>query len=328
MINGSLGLVLVALSISFLCCSLVYGVSGQFSLALIGLSLMGLTLMGLTLMGLTLMGLMLMGLSLLALLLMGLSLALTLNQIYRRHILGLYRVYRHEAYIRTQKSHGRQLPPYVLGLGFVCLSLWAVGQFFSQDIHHSLLSFYHSLFQFIEARSLMLLSGELTQSAAATVFSEARSLLFLSSLLLSLAVGLLIASIDYKVHLIPTHLVLLLALCLVLASILSVEERLLWNLQRALFVYVVLRLGFYLLARLSGKEGMGQGDINLMSALALWFDVYSCLFLIMMASLLGLVYIFMHNICAKHKEPLHVIAFGPWIICASLILLQISVLES
>ncbi|MDO5679759.1 MAG: A24 family peptidase [Pelistega sp.] len=312
MINGSLGLVLASLSISFLCCSFVYGMSGQFSLALIGLLLISLSLIALPLMGL---------------ILMGLSLALTLNQVYRRHILGLYRVYRHEAYIRTQKSYRRQLPPYALGLGFVCLSLWAVGQFFSQDIDHPLLSFHHSLFQFIEVRSFMLLNGGITQSAAA-LFSELRSLLLLSSLLLSLAVGLLIASIDYKVHLIPTHLVLLLALCLVLASILSVEERPLWNLQRALFVYVLLRLGLYLLARLSGKEGMGQGDINLMAALALWFDVYSCLFLIMIASLLGLVYIFMHNICAKHKEPLRVIAFGPWIICASLILLQINVLES
>ena len=247
----------------------------------------------------------------LGLVLLSVSLALvfnivfSLNGVYRRQILGLYRMYRHEAYIRVQQSHLRQVPPYVLGLVFVCLSLLAAGQFLSQGAHHTFVL--HS-----DLRNLF----------------DWRNLLLLNSLLFSLALGLLIASIDYKVHLIPSHLVLLLALCLVLASIVSPQESAIWNIQRALCVYVLLRLGFQLMTRLSGKEGIGLGDINLLSALALWFDVYSCLYLIMIASLLGLVYIFMHNICATHKAPIRVIAFGPWMICASLILLQISVLES
>ena len=229
-----------------------------------------------------------------------LACSLGLHRLYRWQVLGLYRLYRREIYICEQNTYQRDIPPHAIGLGFLCLSAFAMYQF-----------------------PWAMLSDE-----TVPLSSFLRMLALFACLLICLLLGLLIAGVDYKLQLIPHNLLILLALVLLLASTLEPSQNPLWNLVRALLVYMVLRLSFYLLSRFMGYEGIGLGDLNLFSTLALWFDVYSCLWLIMMASLLGLVYIFIHNRYFMHKPPLRVIAFGPWIVCASFLLLQLNVLES
>lgn len=224
--------------------------------------------------------------------------SLGLNQLYRRQVLGLYQAYRRESYLRQQKTYQRYLPPYVLGLGFLFLGALAAYQF-----PWAMLS-------------------DVTVPLSAIVRISA----LFACLLLSLWLGLLIAAVDYKLQLIPHYLLLVLALVLLMASIIDPNQSPFWNLARALLLYLILRLILYLISQFMGQEGIGLGDLNLFSTLALWFDVYSCLWLIMMASLLGLVYIFSHSRYFMHKPPLRVIAFGPWIVCASFLLLQLNAL--
>lgn len=218
---------------------------------------------------------------------MVISLILSLNYFYRRLILSLYQQFRYEPYIYQQAAFRRSVPPFLLVLVFCLGGVWVIGQWY-------------------------------------WCFSEQSSPLVLVPLLMALAIGLLIAVIDYKLQLIPLVLLRLFGLVIMSAIYFSAEHDWLESLWRCLLVYSGLRLLVWGLSYRTGQQGLGLADIYLFSILALWFDLYSSLQLITLACLLGLVYIFMHNRLNPHKSPLTTIAFGPWIICASGLILQIS----
>lgn len=220
-------------------------------------------------------------------------------------VLHLYRHYRGSDYFKIQKTYRRHISHYLPGL------------------------------------ILSLFCAVLALQISWVDFSGTQYLL-LFYLLIVFALLIMVAYIDHKLYLIPNVLVLILAVMLILmlsfmaiatqneltesvtASVLHVLSPALF---RSLGAYTCLRLLIYFLSYGSKRAGLGLGDINLLSVLALWFQVYYYLCLITLACLMGLVYIFIHNRYFSDADPLRVIAFGPWIVGASLFILQLSVLE-
>ena len=139
---------------------------------------------------------------------------------------------------------------------------------------------------------------------------------FLISILISSYFVIVLVS-DIKYYIIPDEVTVFLALSLVILNFINYgfDMGISFILQ-GLILFLVMFIAAILGKLLFKKECLGGGDIKLTFVTGLFLNVYNGLFSIFVASILA----FPISLFILFKDKNHMIPFGPFLICASLII--------
>lgn len=145
-------------------------------------------------------------------------------------------------------------------------------------------------------------------------FSVTTILYFITVFALSLAF-----SVDFKYQLIPDEVDIVIGICGLINLILNISNW--WNYLIGALIGGAIFYSLNLIALLIlKKEGMGLGDVKLMAALGLLFGIKNILVITLVSFFLGAI-IGIIVMIIKRKEKEEYIAFGPFIVIATVILM-------
>jgi leader peptidase (prepilin peptidase)/N-methyltransferase len=127
------------------------------------------------------------------------------------------------------------------------------------------------------------------------------------------AILLALAWTDAETFLLPDALTQALLWVGLVASAMSLSlTPLVESLAGAVFGYGILWVVSWLFQALTGKEGMGQGDLKLLAGLGAWVGIWSLLPLILLASVSGLIFGVIQKMRGQLGDNGH-FAFGPFL---------------
>lgn len=145
-------------------------------------------------------------------------------------------------------------------------------------------------------------------------FSITILLYFITIFALSLAF-----SIDFKYQLIPDEVDIIIAICGIINIVLNMPNW--WNYLLGAVIGGSIFYSLNLIALLVlKKEGMGLGDVKLMATLGLLFGVKDILVVTLVSFFIGAI-IGIIVMIVKRKEKEEYIAFGPFIVIATVLLM-------
>lgn len=145
-------------------------------------------------------------------------------------------------------------------------------------------------------------------------FSVTTLLYFITIFALSLAF-----SIDFKYQLIPDEVDILIGICGIINLVLNISNW--WNYLLGAAIGGAIFYSLNLIALLIlKKEGMGLGDVKLMAALGFLFGVKNILVITLVSFFIGAI-IGIIVMIIKRKEKEEYIAFGPFIVISTVILM-------
>lgn len=145
-------------------------------------------------------------------------------------------------------------------------------------------------------------------------FSITTLLYFITIFALSLAF-----SIDFKYQLIPDEVDIVIGICGIINLVLNVSNW--WNYLLGAVIGGAIFYFLNLIALLIlKKEGMGLGDVKLMAALGFLFGVKNILVITLVSFFIGAI-IGIIVMIIKRKEKEEYIAFGPFIVISTVILM-------
>ena len=139
---------------------------------------------------------------------------------------------------------------------------------------------------------------------------------FLISILISSYFVIVLVS-DIKYYIIPDSVTFFFAASLIILNFVNYGfNRGISFIIQGIILFLVMLISAILGKLLFKKECLGGGDIKLMFVTGLFLNVYNGLFSIFLASLLALPI----SLIILFKDKNHMIAFGPFLLCASLII--------
>lgn len=125
--------------------------------------------------------------------------------------------------------------------------------------------------------------------------------------------------IDFKYQLIPDEVSILIAICGIVNIFFNISNW--WNYLLGAVIGGAIFYSLNLIALIIlKKEGMGLGDVKLMAALGLLFGIKNILVITLVSFMIGAV-IGIIVMIVKRKEKEEYIAFGPFIVIATVILM-------
>lgn len=145
-------------------------------------------------------------------------------------------------------------------------------------------------------------------------FSVTTLLYFITIFALSLAF-----SIDFKYQLIPDEVDILIGICGIINLVLNISNWWDYLIGAAIGGAIFYSLNLIALLILK-KEGMGLGDVKLMAALGFLFGVKNILVITLVSFFIGAI-IGIIVMIIKRKEKEEYIAFGPFIVISTVILM-------
>lgn len=145
-------------------------------------------------------------------------------------------------------------------------------------------------------------------------FSVTVVLYFLTVFALSLAF-----SIDFKYQLIPDEVDILIGICGIINLVLNISNWWDYLIGAAIGGAIFYSLNLIALLILK-KEGMGLGDVKLMAALGFLFGIKNILVITLVSFFIGAI-IGIIVMIIKRKEKEEYIAFGPFIVIATILLM-------
>lgn len=126
-------------------------------------------------------------------------------------------------------------------------------------------------------------------------------------------------SIDFKYQLIPDEVSILIAICGIINIFFNISSW--WNYILGAIIGGAIFYSLNLIALIIlKKDGMGLGDVKLMAALGLLFGIKNILVITLVSFMIGAV-IGIIVMIIKRKEKEEYIAFGPFIVIATIILM-------
>ena len=145
-------------------------------------------------------------------------------------------------------------------------------------------------------------------------FSVTVGLYFVTVFALSLAF-----SIDFKYQLIPDEVDVLIGICGIINLLLNISNWWSYLIGAAIGGAIFYSLNLIALIILK-KEGMGLGDVKLMAALGFLFGIKNILVITLVSFFIGAI-IGIVVMIIKRKEKEEYIAFGPFIVIATILLM-------
>ena len=125
--------------------------------------------------------------------------------------------------------------------------------------------------------------------------------------------------IDFRYQLIPDEVSILIAICGIVNIFFNISNW--WNYLLGAVIGGAIFYSLNLIALIIlKKEGMGLGDVKLMAALGLLFGIKNILVITLVSFMIGAV-IGIIVMIVKRKEKEEYIAFGPFIVIATVILM-------
>lgn len=134
--------------------------------------------------------------------------------------------------------------------------------------------------------------------------------LILQAILISTLITAAVIDLEHK--LIPDECCVVTLMCALLLHLLNrtLEHSIIGMIVGYCFIYILYQAYFIL----RKQEGIGLGDIKLITALSAWLGIYNLALLLLCASLTGILYT-----VAFHKNDSTKIAFGPFLIFSGII---------
>ena len=216
---------------------------------------------------------------------------------------------------------------HILGYFFIGLFGMFLGQFMNwvniRFAHHKKVFCKELFTQYIPNQKLnMFLMFSIMALYVAILYLFGLNLVTLKYLLLT-PLLILVLTIDFKEHIIPDRLILILFEIGMLFSIIEGFDSL--NIFVDRILGMVIGFGIFGIITLIGgllakKKAMGYGDVKLMSALGLIFGEIGILMIIVISFLIAAV-VSIVLLVAKKKKFTEYIAFGPYISIASFIVM-------
>jgi leader peptidase (prepilin peptidase)/N-methyltransferase len=120
-----------------------------------------------------------------------------------------------------------------------------------------------------------------------------------------------ISWIDFARHVIPNLLNLSLALCGLVASVLLLDKSVVSVLLASGLIIVVFLLISKAYTALRGKQGIGMGDVKFLGAAATWVGFLGIPWIILIASISGLMFVIIASLIDRDVKVDSRIAFGP-----------------
>lgn len=151
------------------------------------------------------------------------------------------------------------------------------------------------------------------------VFQDISKMIFLDIFIMF---GTLLILIDFKHYLLPDLINIPLIIIGLIINYNGIYSGSFINsIIGAISGYVVLYIIYFTYLKIRKKEGLGLGDLKLVSAIGAWLGYSELLYIVTIAAILGLTYSIILKVMKKSEDGM--IPFGPFLIVSAIPLLYI-----